>query len=285
MIFILLVFLPGIIWAQSSLDRPDIFSLENRLKFGDFLFSEEDYLRAINEYREYLRFTSNDSIRFKFAYALAEMGRTDEALDNYKGLFFSSSLSENARLEFYKVSFLNSESQKFRDLCNMEVYLPEEHKSEVNRLKLFTYLFDDSVLPDSTDFVNSFSKEDKSEVLSIYLKKKFPDYKSPEMAAIFSAIVPGAGKIYTGRLEDGITALIATGILTFLAYDNLKADHDFRGWLFAGLAALSYAGNIYGAAASAQQYNAGIRFNFENEVRVYLKNKNYFLPTDNFRHR
>ena len=281
-IFTLLLILPGINWAQSSANQFDIFSPENRLKFGDFLFTEKDYLRAINEYREYLKFSKSDSVRFKFAFALAEMGRTKEALDNYKGLFFSSSLSENARLEFYKVSFLSSNSQDFRDLCNMEVYLPEKHKTELGRLELFSHFFDDSILPDSAEFINSFPVEDRSQVLSLYLKKIFPEYKSPETAAIFSAIIPGAGKIYTGRIEDGITSLITTGILSFIAYDNLKADHNFRGWLFAGLAALSYAGNIYGSAASAQQYNAGVKFNFENEVRVYLKNNNYFLPSDNF---
>ena len=56
-------------------------------------------------------------------------------------------------------------------------------------------------------------------------------------------------------------------IFSFLAYDNFRADHDFRAWLFTGLAAYFYAGNIYGAAAAVQQYNAGIKLSFENDVK------------------
>ena len=97
-------------------------------------------------------------------------------------------------------------------------------------------------------------------------------------AAILSALIPGAGKIYTGEIGDGITSLIVTALTTCLAITNFKADHKFRGWLFSGLAAFFYAGNIYGSAASAQIYKARIQFNFDKDVKLFFEQRNYFLP-------
>lgn len=132
--------------------------------------------------------------------------------------------------------------------------------------------------PDSNNFFSAFEDSSKSDIRKFYLSKKYPEYKNPTTAALLSAILPGLGKIYTNNISDGITSLIATGLLTYLSINNFQNDHQFRGWLFAGLAAFSYAGNIYGSAASAQIYNAGIRFNFESEVKTYFEKRNYLLP-------
>jgi TM2 domain-containing membrane protein YozV len=109
-------------------------------------------------------------------------------------------------------------------------------------------------------------------------RKKNPDYKNPLIAAILSGIIPGAGKIYSKRYEDGLVALVLTGLFTYLGYDNLNANHDFRGWLFTSLAFGFYAGNIYGSAASVQIYNANVDYELNTDIDEYLEQNNYFLP-------
>jgi len=52
--------------------------------------------------------------------------------------------------------------------------------------------------------------------------------KSPLKAAIFSAVIPGAGKIYANEYSDGIYAFIATLVAGYLAFDNFKAGHDLE---------------------------------------------------------
>src|SRR4030042_2099390 len=225
--FFILTLFSNLLLAQTNSSQIDFFAPQNRMKFGDYLFREQDYLRAINEYQEYLKIANNDTARFKFAFALAEMGRETEALDNYKGLFFSSPLNEGARLEFYKINFQQGDFVRFRDLCTEKIYLPENSDLIIQKLNRFSYLLDDNLLPDSAAFVDVFDQGEKEQVLNFYMRKKFPPYKSPLTAAVLSAIIPGAGKIYTGNYGDGITAFLLTGILSFLAYDNFKADHDF----------------------------------------------------------
>ena len=267
--------------AQSATNN-SFLSSGNRLKFGNYLFSEKDYLRAMNEYREYLKTADNDTVRFKFAECFFRIGRYDEAMENFKGLFYYSDISEEAQLGFYRSIFFKNDFTQLRDDIITEVYLPEKYSNQIKRLGLISHFFDNSILPDSNIFFNAFPDSNVSDIKRFYRLKKYPSKKDPTKAGLLSAIIPGAGKIYTGDIGDGITAFIATGLLTYLSINNFNHDHNFRGWLFGGLAAFSYAGNIYGSAASAQIYNAGVKFNFDNEVKLYFEKRNYLLPKEEF---
>jgi len=76
--------------------------------------------------------------------------------------------------------------------------------------------------------------------------------------------------------------LVVTGLFAFLAYDNFQAEHTTRAWIFTGLGAFFYAGNIYGSIASAQIFNAKIDFDFSNGLKLFLDQQNYFLPEYDF---
>ncbi len=267
--------------SQISSDN-NLLSPKNRLKFGDYLYKEKDYLRAAGEYKEYLKTSNNDTVQFKFANSFFKIGRFIEATDNFKGLFFNSLLSEEARLMFYESNFFRNNFKTFRELADQSNYKTVKYHDEIERLKFTTYFFDDAILPDENIILKPFPDSVQSQLSQFYYQKKFPKQKSITTAAIFSAIIPGAGKIYTGEIGDGITTFISTALSAYLAYTNFNADHQFRGWLFTGLTAFFYGGSIYGSAASAQIYNARIRFNFENEVKVYFEQRDYFLPKIDF---
>lgn len=280
--FILLFFLiilPTTIHCQPTTDNQNFFSPDNRLKFGNYLYEEKDYLRAANEFREYLKVFSNDTVQFKFANSFYKIGRFTEAADNFKGLFFSSSLSKEARLMYYESIFFQNDSKRFRELTERANLESIQYRDAIERLKFTTYFFDNIPLPNENELLESFPDSVQSRLSQFYLQKKFPAKKSLTTAALLSTIIPGAGKIYTGEIGDGVTALITTALSAYLAYTNFKADHQFRGWLFTAMTAFFYGGNIYGSAASAQIYNARIRFNFDNEVKLYFEQRNYFLPT------
>ena len=271
--------------TMSERDKPttnldSLFTTNNRLRFANYLFSDKDYLRAMNEYREYLKVEVNDTARFKFAECFYRMNRFEEASRNFMSLFYHSPFSEQARLGFYKSLFFENDFKGFREYVDEGNYMPQEYKKDITRLKFISYFFDDSVLPDTNKFFPAFNDSNKAAINKFYFMKKYPLKKNPTTAALLSAAVPGLGKIYTGQVGDGITAFIATGLLTFLSATNFSHDHQFRGWLFAGLAAFSYAGNIYGSAASAQIYNAGIKLSFDKEVKLYFEQRNYLLPKD-----
>ncbi len=269
-------------FAQTTINDASLASPANRLKFGNYLFEEKDYLRALDEFKAYLKTEDNDTIRYKFSECFFRIGRYKEAAENYKSLFFHSPLSDAARLGFYKSVFFQNDYKIFRDEVNEGSYLPVKYEKDVIRLQLVSHFFDDSVLPDTNKFFIQFEDSNKTEIRKFYFMKKYPKKKNPMTAALLSAAIPGLGKIYTEEIGDGITAFVATGLLTYLSINNFNHDHKFRGWLFAGMAALSYAGNIYGSAASAQIYNAGIKFNFDKDVKFYFEQRNYLLPNENW---
>jgi TM2 domain-containing membrane protein YozV len=135
---------------------------------------------------------------------------------------------------------------------------------------------------DKEKFLQPFEADERHIVSDFYDLKLNPPYKSELTAAILSTLIPGAGKIYTKDYSDGIIAFLVTGLMSYISYRDFKADHKFRGWLFAGLTAFFYGGNIYGSIASAQIYNAGINFKLNSDMKFFLEEKNYFVPDYEF---
>ena len=76
--------------------------------------------------------------------------------------------------------------------------------------------------------------------------------KSPLKAAIFSTILPGAGKVYAGQLGQGIAAFLQNAVFGFQAYEGYRKNGLWspRTIIFGGLFTLFYVGNIWGSALS-----------------------------------
>jgi TM2 domain-containing membrane protein YozV len=85
--------------------------------------------------------------------------------------------------------------------------------------------------------------------------------KSPVVAGLLSAVVPGSGKMYAGKLGQGIITLIQNVALGFQAYEAYRRD----GWksprfiVYGGLFTFFYVGNIWGSTLSVhirrQEFN------------------------------
>lgn len=270
--FILII---NVVLSQTQ-NFTDLRSAENRIKFGRHLYITKDYLRSVEELKSFLRLKSDDTVRFQMAKSLQKIGRYSESADYFKSLFFSD-ISNQAKTEFFRSKYLNDNISDFYFNSEIASYLPENNENQLDRLKLFSRLLHEKNFTDSSALENTFPDSLHESLKKFYFRKNNPDYKSPVKAALLSSIMPGLGKIYADEVGDGITALLVTGLLTFLAYDNFNADHEIRGWIFTGLAAYFYAGNIYGSAAAAQYYNAGVRFNFENDLKIFLNDHKLFL--------
>ncbi|WP_144080151.1 tetratricopeptide repeat protein [Flectobacillus major] len=79
--------------------------------------------------------------------------------------------------------------------------------------------------------------------------------KSPLKAALFSAIIPGSGKIYAGgQLGQAISTFLQNTLLGLQAYEGLRKDGvtSPRFIVYGGLFSLFYLGNIWGSALSVK---------------------------------
>lgn len=113
------------------------------------------------------------------------------------------------------------------------------------------------------------------EVKSLYEKVLIPDTKvaSPVLSSLFSAIIPGSGRLLYGRFYDAINSAFLIFGSAYLTYKHWN-DTPFN-YMFGGITASFYVSNIYGS------YSGAVRANNENRLRSQFDAENiyYSLPS------
>ncbi len=271
----LLSLFPSILFSQES----GLFTPEKRKAFADNLFCEKDYLRASEEYEAINSVVKNDSLSYYIGLCLLKMNDYEKAKDHFF-LLRNSSLGEESRLLFLKTSFLLNKNVAGEADSFQNQFVNKDLKTSFRRLELAAQIKAGMIQTNLFSPTNDFEEND-AQILKRFAENfSHPQRKSPFAAALFSAMVPGAGKIYTKNYGDGITSFIVTGLFAFLSYDNFRAHHNARGWIFAGTAAFFNAGNIYGSYISARNYNLEKEEELNNEFDSFLNSKNYFVPKE-----
>ncbi len=276
------LFLLEIIFASTNLvaqTNNDIFSTQNRIAFGNNLFCERDYLRAIDEFKFVLKSEWNDSLQFKIATSYLRMSDYNQAYKEYQKICKNSLLYEQSQYEKLRSLFKSENYSFLNNQVDKQILNSKLNSLQILRLRNSALLLEDKTLPEKNDFVSVYVENDKTKMSEFYNWKSKPPFKSPTTAAIMSALIPGSGKIYADEIGDGITAFLLTGLFTYLSVDKFNNNHNASGWLYASLAAFFYAGNVYGSATAVQNYNAGIKFNFDSKVKLFINDRNQFLPT------
>ncbi len=267
------------IFAVYTTGQTSFYSYENSKKFADYLFETSDYLRAIDEYERCNQLHFADTTLFKIGYCFCKIGNFEKAKEKFFTLF-NSPLTDLSKINYSKCNFFLGNYKEVIDFSKFNIKNSDILRNELNKLAFISFIKMKSKIDFDEKWIDAFEEQPR-EFMKSFLKRKLePEYKDPLIAGMLSAIIPGAGKIYTKRYEDGITAFLLTGLFSYLSYDNFHAKHNFRGWLFAGLALGFYSGNIYGAASSAQIYNAYEELKMQDEFDDYIKLNNYFLSKE-----
>lgn len=277
-LLLLLLFLTLKNYAQIS----ELHSYQNIKLFADHLFCEGDYLRAIEEYEKLPPQFSSDTINFKVALSYSFIGNELNSIYKLNVFRNNSKLYDAALYEKLKIYFKQNNQSEFFSVSQEILSSADLYSNNSNKLINIFRLVNDKEVIESVEFFKPFNEAEKVLLQPFYDFKVTPKYKSELLAGLFSAIIPGSGKIYAEDYGDGITAFLLTGIFTYLSYSNFKNDHQFRGWLFAAVGAGFYGGSIYGSIASAQIFNAKLRFDFSNGIKLFLEDKNYFSPVYDF---
>lgn len=116
-----------------------------------------------------------------------------------------------------------------------------------------------------------------------YMRKSYPDFpvqdfrndilkyhetglKSEWLSVSLSALLPGAGQVYSGKILDGIISFAAVAGTAFGAYYFYRKDEIPLAITFTFFAGLFYSGNIYGAYNSAQYTNLKLNQKFSDQI-------------------
>ena len=78
--------------------------------------------------------------------------------------------------------------------------------------------------------------------------------KSPLLGGLMSAILPGSGRMYAGRVLDGLMGMWVMYSVGNPAYYAIKKKRPIAGPLFGRIAGFVYLGGIYGGWRAAKYY-------------------------------
>lgn len=96
--------------------------------------------------------------------------------------------------------------------------------------------------------------------------------KSPLLAGVYSAILPGAGKVYAGKKKQGIAAFLpvfSLGLVALEAY-NKGGVKSARFITFGSLFSVFYIGNIWGSALSVKVKEKEFYREYDNKILFNL---------------
>jgi len=227
----LVIFL--IIFSTGDLEYSEykiVTDLDKVLQFAENLEKEGDYYRAITEYKRFL-YLSNDTLL------------TDSIL--------------------YIITHLNEKMNRLEDALNtindIKQKNTEKFKFEVGRIYLLMKKYEQARHFWSNDTILlgwTYLREGKFKKAREYLK--FCDsisFKKPMFAALLSGFVPGAGRVYAGRIGDAIFSFLLTMGSAYSAYHYYQKKAKIPAVIFGSLAIYFYLGDIYGAALSVKIHN------------------------------
>lgn len=227
--------------------QSELFNSEQILKFADYLYLQEDYNSAVNEYRRYLFL--NDSNRAeiyeKIIDCLVRLGRYEEAI-------------KEANYLDDTIAALYTKSR---------IYLSKGDYPIVRRL-LENMVYDvDAKRLIGLSYAGEFNFLKAKEFID--LPQPLPKHKSLFLGGFFS-LFPGGGNFYCNRVGDGIYSMLVVTTAGLISYYYYHNNEKTKFYTALGFTIFFYAGNIYGGINAVHNYNY-----YENaKYRAIIFNQN-----------
>lgn len=241
-----------------SLYGQDLFDSLNTAKYAEFLFLSGNYSEAIEEY-ERLIFThqSNDDLKIKLVKSYRLAGQPKLAANRIRVLWSKpEAVSQKVSKEWFALKVINHEFDHLHQNLEENRFLSHEDKAFFHLTSAL--LQDDFLMADTLfDKYVPYSSSAITAFRSITDEALSQSYKSPLLAGLMSAAIPGSGKIYTGNWEDGTLALGIVGVSAWQAYRGFEkhGSASVYGWLYSAIGGAFYIGSIYGSVKEANRYN------------------------------
>ena len=288
--FLLIIFLAITPLSFASAEKTiEYYAPENVRKFADFLYKQGDYRRAADEYQRYLFYisdegTESEQVRYKIALCYRFAGDNERAIQNFETLLQSHHRSRFASRAYYQIGatyFLTDQfeqSVQFLRQALPHITDTQQH-AEAEQLIGLSYLMQKRW----SEAGEVFKTLQGSDVIIVREKASvYHDYaeagaqlpaRSLFLAGVLSTILPGAGRLYTGRrIGDALNSLLTVGLTGWQAYDGFRRDglSSVKGWTLGTIGGIFYVGNIYGSVISARVYNRNVEDEFLATLSVEL---------------
>lgn len=251
--------------------QENYYKPENILRFAEYLYQKEDYLRAASEFQRYL--FCSDSIPSNRDYIYYKIGLCyqlgkdfQKSIDYFQKVIDYIPPSAYLDNSYYQIAYSNFLLGKYEESISLSNISFSLLKSDVKKSKLqqligLNYIYQKQWRK-TLDYFSSLKENVKKDTLSVSLihfakqGEQLPR-KSKFLAGFMSAIIPGTGKMYCHRTTDGLTSLLVLGLTSWQAYEGFHKDgiNSVKGWIYGTISAFFYFGNIYGSVVAVNIYN------------------------------
>lgn len=278
-IFVFLALLQFAFGKGLVCQTPHLNAYYDYFGFARFLYFDNDYQRAVTEFNKALHYhelaglRKTDSIHFFLGMSYARMNQYNASNDHFSKVSVANSgLYEKAVIQTGKNKLYNGEVKSAIDfLQNInDESLTDEFSTNLHLLLAGSFLILNQPELASAELMAADLTETKLRVLLSDMDNFSP--RSPALAGILSALVPGTGKFYTGNIEQGLTSLFTIGLFGYRTF----LDYRYNGinspgfWVFGLVTLYFYSGNIYGSIMSAKIYNHSFYQDIRNKVIDFL---------------
>ncbi|HDR89016.1 MAG TPA: hypothetical protein ENN63_05230 [Bacteroidetes bacterium] len=233
----------------------DFYNLENTLKFSDFLIRTRQYELAAQELERAAFFAPgepNVQLKLLQAYRLGE--QYQQSIGTVERLYMNrlTEMPADFGKEYLHSLILSGDHGRANYFIGAAANLDQADRNN--------YTLSILLLNRNWEEARDFAAENlpvNMRLANIARESESIRYKSARLALAMSAIVPGSGKIYTGKWKDGLISLVFVAANAYQAYRGFSKNgtESVHGWVFGTLAAGFYAGNVYGSYKSARIYN------------------------------
>ena len=283
--------------ARGAGESKEVLFADNRMLtadhyFADSLFQEGDYLNAAHEYKRLLFLHPHapriDFIAFRVAASYQNAGKMENAIRAYQFLidtYPKSVLVERAENNIAQCHVLSGDSKQ--GLASLNRFLAEHKESNFAPRVHFTIgmlLVDKGEWTQASDVWNEvfltypespFAKVSDRLARRIKNTDTLP-HRSPMVAGILSALLPGSGQVYSGRTVDGLYTFVGMVVLGSASF--YYADQErYEVAIPVGLLSMFFYGNgIYQSVQSARVFNVQHEGHFRNQLQQEIRNSGVF---------
>ncbi|HCX21807.1 MAG: hypothetical protein CMB80_22135 [Flammeovirgaceae bacterium] len=248
----------------------DLFDYSNSKKYADYLFEAGRYDESATEYERVVYLNPTDTTSWhNLLISMQNLELYQESIRRLKSI----ETVTIASIQFGKIHtyalFSSSQFEEIRGVVGNYTFT----KPDLNFLTAASLALEgnwESAQQESEQLNNPpYLVQQMYTVASEAQDRR---HKSPFLAGALSTVVPGLGKIYTGRWKDGLFSLLLISTTGYQAYRIISEKGIDRpgAWIFGGLALGFYTGNIYGSVKSAQEFNQIEEKKYEDRVQYLL---------------
>lgn len=253
--------LPALCWSQTG-------SYQENIPFLKHLAREKLYTERLFVLNHLSDTTFTSDYYAEKAWTFQTLGQYDSALHLYNSIAPDSILISPFRNHYFQVLFQTSHLNELeKTLSFVKADADQQRFTTAINLMNLRYNID----------------ELKDHGLDADLQNRYTRYykacrKSPVLAGLYSAAIPGAGKLYAGKKRQALNMLIMNVGLGLQAYESYsKAGiSSARFIVFGGLFSVFYVSNIYGAVKAVLKSRNDERKQLHHDLTNYYLTYNAY---------